>query len=196
MNSEQSTTDHATTLTGESIVLRPFSLDDAPAIFAAVRQSLSELGQWLTWCHAEYAIDDTREFLRGRAEAFRRDGEYAFAIVDRASGEFLGATGVNQIDAAARRANLGYWLRTSATGRGVATQAARLLARWAFDALDLQRIEIVAAVGNRASQRVAERAGATREAIARNRLRVHGVPHDAVVYSFIPGDLRGPFPRA
>jgi RimJ/RimL family protein N-acetyltransferase len=191
MTTDEPTTDHAITLTGQTLVLRPFRLKDAPAIYAAVRQSLAELRQWLSWCHSEYALDDTLDFLRARPEAFRREGEYSFAIVDRHSGEFLGATGVNQIDPTVRRANLGYWLRSSATGRGVATVATRLLAQWAFEALELQRIEIVAAVGNRASQRVAERAGATREGVARNRLRVHGVPHDAVLYSLIPADLIG-----
>lgn len=191
MTSEELSTDHAITLMGESLVLRPFRLQDAAEICHAVRQSLTELGQWLSWCHADYSLDDTLDFLRARPEAFRRDGEYSFAILSRTSGEFLGATGINQIDEAVRRANLGYWLRTSATGKGVATVATRLLARWAFETLELQRIEIVAAVGNQASQRVAERAGATREGVARNRLRVHGVPHDAVLYSLIPADFIG-----
>jgi RimJ/RimL family protein N-acetyltransferase len=196
MPHELPTTDHAVTLAGETLVLRPFRLQDANDIYEAVRQSLAELGQWLSWCHAGYALDDTLEFLRARPEAFRRDGEYSFAIVSRTSGEFLGATGINQIDPASRRANLGYWLRTSATGRGIATQATRMLALWAFEALELQRIEIVAAVGNLASQRVAERSGATREGIARNRLRVHGVPHDAVLYSLVPADFIGARPQA
>lgn len=191
MTTDEPTTDHAITLTGQALVLRPFRLEDAPDIYAAVRQSLAELGKWLSWCHAEFALDDTLNFLRARPDAFRREGEYSFAIVDRQSGEFLGATGLNQVDQSMCRANLGYWLRTSATGKGVATVATRLLAQWAFEALKLQRIEIVAAVGNQASQRVAERAGATREGVARNRLRVHGVPHDAVLYSLIPADLLG-----
>jgi len=190
MNADQTLTDHDVTLSGDGLVLRPFALDDAEALHAAVRQSLDELIVWLSWCHRDYSLDDSLTFLRGRPEAFHQDGEYSFAIVDAANGELLGATGINQIDRAARRANLGYWLRTSATGRGVATRATRICAAWAFDAVQLQRIEIVAAIGNTASQRVAERVGATRECVARNRLRVHDVPHAAVVYSLIPSDAR------
>ncbi len=183
-------TDHEVELGNETLLLRAFRADDAEAIHAAVRESMKELTQWLSWCHADYAIADTRQFLDGRAEAFQRDGEYSFAIIERVSGRFVGATGINQIEKAALRANLGYWLRTSASGRGYATQATKLVARWAFEALGLERIEIVAAAGNVESQRVAERVGATRETIARNRLRVHGVQHDAVVFSLIPADAR------
>lgn len=181
--------DHDVELSNESIVLRPFRLDDAAAICQAVRDSIGELGQWLSWCHPDYALQDTTAFLAARADAFQNDGEYAFAIVERSGGGFLGACGLNQFDRSASRANLGYWLRTSATGRGYATQAVQLVARWAFGSLGLERIEIVAARGNSASQRVAERAGAVREGIARRRLRVHDVQHDAVVFSLIPGDL-------
>jgi RimJ/RimL family protein N-acetyltransferase len=53
------------------------------------------------------------------------------------------------------------------------------------------RVEIVAAVGNLASQRVAEKVGAIREGCARNRCRAAGVQHDAFVYSVIPGDVWG-----
>jgi RimJ/RimL family protein N-acetyltransferase len=63
------------------------------------------------------------------------------------------------------------------------------LAKFGFEELQLERIEIVAAVGNKASERVAEKAGAVREGIARRRLRVHGVQHDAICFSLIPEDL-------
>jgi RimJ/RimL family protein N-acetyltransferase len=181
--------DHDIELSGPTLRLRRFDAQDAQAIYEAVRESLPELSRWLSWCHSDYTIDDTRTFLAGRGEAFQKDGEYAFAVFERAGGRFVGACGVNQIDKANARANLGYWMRTSATRRGYATEATLVLARWAFEALSLARIEIVAAVGNDASQRVALKAGALREGIARRRLGVHGVPHDAVVFSLVPKDV-------
>ena len=87
-------------------------------------------------------------------------------------------------------ANLGYWVRTSRTGQGIATAAARLVAEFGFAELRFTRLEIVAAVRNIASQRVAEKVGATREGIERNRHVVHGRIHDAVMYSLIPDDLK------
>jgi RimJ/RimL family protein N-acetyltransferase len=181
--------DHDIELADDGLVLRPFRLDDAEEICAAVRASLSELVVWLSWVHPQYTIEDTQAFLEGRAEAHTRDGEFAFAMIERQTGRVLGACGINQIEKAARRANLGYWLRTDATGQGYATRATRLVARWACESLGLERIEIVAAVGNKPSQAVAERAGASREGIARKRLNVHGEQHDAVVFSLVRGDF-------
>jgi RimJ/RimL family protein N-acetyltransferase len=180
--------DHDVVLSNDALLLRAFRVDDAEAICQAVLESKDELAPWISWYHDQYSISDTLEFLKGRAKA-RQDGEYGFAITERATGRFLGATGINQIDDAARRANLGYWLRTSATGHGYATTATLLVARWAFATLELERIEIVAAVGNLRSQRVAGRAGATREGIARKRLRVHTTQHDAVIFSLVRADL-------
>jgi RimJ/RimL family protein N-acetyltransferase len=86
--------------------------------------------------------------------------------------------------------NLGYWVRTSAAGRGVASKASRLVARFGFEELGLHRIEILAAVSNVASQRVAEKIGAAREGVLRKRLLIRGEPQDAVMFSLVPEDLQ------
>jgi RimJ/RimL family protein N-acetyltransferase len=112
-------------------------------------------------------------------------------IEDRHTGKLLGSCGLNRLEWLARFGNLGYWVRTSAAGTGIATGATRLLLGFAFERLGLFRVEIVAAVENLASQRVAEKVGATREGCARNRCRAGGVQHDAFVYSVIPGDVKG-----
>ncbi|PYS40243.1 MAG: N-acetyltransferase, partial [Acidobacteria bacterium] len=114
---------------------------------------------------------------------------YSFGIFDKDSGRFLGGVGLNFFNRVHQMANLGYWVRTSAVGRGVATRATRLVARLGFAQLGLQRIEIIAAVDNLASQRVAEKAGAVREGLARKRLLVRGEPQDAFVFSLLPEDL-------
>jgi RimJ/RimL family protein N-acetyltransferase len=69
-----------------------------------------------------------------------------------------------------RVAEVGYGLRSGWRGRGLATRAVGLVADWAFSRAGIARLEIGAAVGNVASQRVAERAGFQREGIARMRL--------------------------
>jgi RimJ/RimL family protein N-acetyltransferase len=110
--------------------------------------------------------------------------EFAFAIVEQ-DGRFLGGCGVSQINAVHRFGNLGYWVRTSATGRGVASEAVRQAAEYAFRHTDLIRLEIVCALENLRSQRVAERVGAFREGVLLRRLQLHGKSVDAVMYSLI-----------
>lgn len=171
--------------------IRPYAVDDATAVWEAVRESLRELMPWMPWCHPGYEVSESRAWLEAQAAAFKSRVAYEFAIVSN-GGAYLGGCGLNQIDALNRRANLGYWVRTSATRRGVATAAVSLLTRWAFEHTDLVRLEILAATSNVASQRVAERSGAYREGTLRNRLLVQGRSQDAVIFSLLRTDVERP----
>jgi RimJ/RimL family protein N-acetyltransferase len=127
-------------------------------------------------------MNEAATWIHSRSRLAAEGHEYAFAIVGD-DGRFLGGCGINQINRVHRFGNLGYWVRTSATGRGVASGAVRQAAAFAFQNTDLVRLEIVCAVGNERSRRVAARAGAVREGVLRNRLLLHGSPVDAVMFS-------------
>ena len=175
-----------------TIRIRPYCEEDTKALYEAVRESINEVSQWMPWCHAAYAIDESRAFIMSRPEARAGAEEYDFAIFDAQTGEYLGGTGLNHLVREYLYSNLGYWVRTSRAGRGVASRAARLVARFAFEELGLQRVEIVAAVGNVGSQRAAEKAGAVREGILRKRIVLRGKTHDAVLYSLVAEDMQAP----
>jgi ribosomal-protein-serine acetyltransferase len=168
--------------------LRPWQEEYAEALHEAVQESVARVSRWLPWCHAGYDLDEARTWIAFCKRNWEDGGHYDFAIYD-AQDRLIGGIGLNQLDEHDLRANLGYWLRNSASGQGYAALAGRRLARFAFEALALRRIEIVAAVGNLASQRCAERIGAKREGIARQRIFLHGQSEDAVVYGLLPGDL-------
>ena len=176
-------------LTDGSVLLRPCRIGDVEYIYEAVRESIAEVSVWMPWCHADYSIEESRAWVESRAEVWEEGTEYEFMITDTKDGFFLGGCGLNHVNQAARIANLGYWVRTSRTKGGVASAAVRLLARFGLGELGLSRIEIVVAVGNRASQRVAEKAGATQEGILRNRLVIRDRVYDAVMFSLIPQDI-------
>lgn len=178
-------------LTNGSVLIRPYRSSDIDHVYEAVRESVAELTRWMSWCHADYSIEESRTWIESRADVWEKGTEYDFAIIDSKSGFFIGGCGLNHIDCVNRIANLGYWVRKSRTGQGTAPAVALLLARFGFDELKLNRIEIIAAVNNKASQRVAEKAGATREGILRNRIVVHNKVYDGVVFSLIPQDLTG-----
>jgi RimJ/RimL family protein N-acetyltransferase len=123
-------------------------------------------------------------WTRSRTQLAAEGHEYTFAIVGD-DGRLLGGCGINQINRIHKFGNLGYWVRSSATGRGVASEAVRQVADFTFQKTDLVRLEIVCAVGNERSQRVAVRAGAVRERLLRRRLVLHVQPIDAVMYSLV-----------
>ncbi len=166
------------------IRIRPYRLDDAAIIWQAVRESMKQLQPWMPWCHPGYAIDETRSWLSAQVQAFQQRSAFEFAITTD-DGAYLGGCGLNQIDALNQRANLGYWVRSSAASKGVATAATVLTRDWGFANTDLVRIEILVAVGNVASRRVAEKSGAVYEGTLRTRLTVHGTRHDAAMYAFV-----------
>lgn len=177
-------------LTDGHVVVRAFAADEVEPLYAAIAASVADLRRWMPWCHAEYARDDARRFIEFARESGQRGDEYNFGVFRARDEALLGSCGLNRRDRVNRSANLGYWVRSDQTQRGVATAAARLVARFGFDALALERITILAAVDNEPSQRVARRVGACYEGLARRAVRVGDEQHDGCCYSLIRDDLR------
>lgn len=177
------------TLRNDIVLLRPYRLTDVEALYSAVRESIPELSLWMPWCTEAYSIAESKKYIEENAEGVEPRTKYEFAITDVKSGLYLGGCRINNIERDNGYANLGYWVRTPQTKKGIATASASLLAKFGIEKLKLNRIEIVVATGNKASQRVAAKVGAVREGILRNRIVVRDKIHDAVMFSIIPGDL-------
>jgi RimJ/RimL family protein N-acetyltransferase len=174
------------------IAIRAYERADAPAVYEALMESLPALQPFMPWARTDLTLAEQRAWVDAQVDARAAGTAYEFGIFD-AGRRYLGGCGLNQLDRgermnrANRRANLGYWVRSSAARQGVATAAIHQLVGWAFANTDLNRLEVVVAVENTASLRTAERAGAVREAVLRRRLMLYGVSHDAVVLSFLRG---------
>lgn len=189
MNKGKVKVPYNTNLERGSILVRSYYEKDIQPLYEAVRESINEVSRWFSWFHPGYSIEESEKWISNRKTDWENGTDYSFCIIDAEDGTFLGGCGLNQVNNIHAFANLGYWIRTSRTGKGAATSAARLVAGFGFNQLGLKRVEIVAPIGNHASQRVAEKAGAHREGLLRNRLIVHGHPVDAVMFSLIPADL-------
>ena len=172
-----------------TIGIRPFRESDASLLFEAVRESVSELSVWMPWCSPDYSLTESTEFIRTAPVAWEKGEHYSFVVFEASTGRFLGGTGLNFINRLHNFANLGYWVRTSATRHGVASRAVKLAARFGFEDLKFSRLEIVAALGNLGSQRVAEKAGARREGVLSKRIQLHGRSQDAVMFSLTAEDV-------
>ena len=174
----------------DSVLVRPLAMDDAASLHRAVRESVESLSYWFPRCHAGYSLADATQWIEHGLASWENRTEFPLGVFD-ADGEVIGSTGINHIDRVHNLGNLGYWVRDAARSRGVATTAARAAALLGFNVVGLTRLEIVVLPHNTASQRVAEKLGAVREVEARNRVLFQGRPAAAVVYSLIPGDIRG-----
>jgi len=172
--------------------MRLFGPSDAQLLFEAAHESMAEVFPWLPWCHPGYKIADSRFWLSQQPELARKKEAWSFAIFsDEDPGEtrLLGGCGLADFDKAHGFCNLGYWVRSSEMGKGIATAATQLCALYALGELSISRVEIVVQLGNTASLRVARKVGAQEEGVLRNRIRLHGKDLDAVMFSLVPGDL-------
>ena len=172
-----------------TVVIRPLQDSDADALHAVVQASMASLSQWLPWATPAYALTDAQAWIAFARQARESGSAHHFGVFDAGSGALLGGVGINHLIPAYRTGHMGYWVADAARGRGVAGEASRLAARFAFDALGLRRLAILIHPQNRASLRVAIKLGGVCEGLARNVIVVGGESAEAFVYSLIPDDF-------
>lgn len=173
-------------LADDVIRLRPWSQADVDAAHAATRDPLIPR---YTRVPTDQTKDELRAFIVAR-ESRRLSGDVlSLVIADSRSDAFLGTVALLRFDWEEHRCEVGYWLAAGARGRGVATRAVGLLARWALLELGLARLGLTTDVDNLASQAVAERCGFTREGVLRAFQERDGRRFDIVMFSLLPEDL-------
>jgi RimJ/RimL family protein N-acetyltransferase len=167
------------------LLLRPSREADAPAIRALYSEP--DIRRWMGWDDQPPDDAGARANIERAAAAWQEGTWAVFGIADAATDEVIG--GVNLRFAGHAIAEISYFLRASARGRGLATRAVRLVVRWAFDELEIERIELRVHPDNAPSGRVAERAGFRREGIERaSRAWPDGTRFDSIVYSLLRTD--------
>jgi RimJ/RimL family protein N-acetyltransferase len=171
------------------VALRRWKDEDAPAIARICADG--ELVRWLDSLPSPYTEDDARAWIAHGEAGWRGEADHTpLAIVSTEGGEVLGSIGVTWHGDEV--AEVGYWVALEARGRGVATRATRLVARWVLGDLGFERLQLQADPRNLASCRVAERAGFTLEGTKRSarwnerqRRRI-----DLNQYALLRGELR------
>jgi len=176
-------------LKDEDILLRPFQVEDLDSLYQAARESLTELKPWMSWAHDGYSRDEAENFIKITRARWEERTLFAFAIVDADNGDILGGCSLSNKHPVYHYCNVGYWVRTSRHGSGIAGRAAKLAARYGFEHADIIRAEVVIALENKKSRRVAEKIGAHYEGILYNRMVVGKAIYDAYMYSLLPSDF-------
>ena len=162
---------------------------DGATVNAAVRESFAELHAWMPWAQEMPPVEETEQFVRRGAAGWLMQDNLPMLIFRRDDGLFLGGSGVHALDWTVPKVEIGYWLRTSATGQGYMTEAVIGLTQFAFEALGAVRIEIRCDSRNARSTAVAERAGYTLEAHFRCHERAaDGSLRDTLVYARIKAE--------
>ena len=178
-------------LVGERLVLRPFGLGDAAALIEVIRAGEDFLPPNFP---AALEAEPIAWFLQEGVHQVQRCGlGVHLAATERRTGDLVGTIGLFKVDWTHLTSEVGYGMRPGARGRGHATEALRLVSDWALRDCGLFRVELRAMVANRASVRVAEKAGYLREGVARGAERDRdGIARDMIVFSRIGTDPPAP----
>ena len=168
----------------ERLTLRAPQRGDSPALVAAVTESLEELRPWMPWAQGVPTLAAQEEHQRQVLERWDAAEDFPLYLFEKASGEFIGGSGLHRFDLSVPRFEIGYWVRTSRVGCGFAVEAVRAIADLALGDLQAHRVEIRCSDRNERSWRVAERAGFELEGILRHEAReVDGSLRDTRVYA-------------
>jgi RimJ/RimL family protein N-acetyltransferase len=183
-------------LRGRRCVLRPFRESDAEAVVEGCTDPLTR--HWLSHLPDPYTTAEALSFIRSREEVHASGRGVHWAAADPDTDECVGAFGLNDVDERTGTAEIGYWVHPRARGKGVATEATRLIVRHATlpaddGGLGLRRLTLQAAAQNVASQRVAERAGLRLAGVWRAAQRLgDGTVTDMVAFDLLADDVTAP----
>ncbi|GAB4108380.1 MAG: GNAT family N-acetyltransferase [Acidobacteriota bacterium] len=154
---------------GQTVQLRKLRYRDAAALQAQV--SHPEVVRWTTRIPHPYPADGAIRFIRSSVALWRLGRAYVFGVLVSGSPEACGVISLSSVSRAHACAELGFWLGCRHWGKGLGTEAVRLMLEFGFDDLQLHRIYASAFAANVASRRVLEK----------NGFRLEGVLREAVV---------------
>jgi len=157
----------------ERLLLRAPRVGDGEALNRAVIESLGELRPWMPWATEAPSLADSEEGVRRAAAKYQAREDFMLLLWDKASGELIGASGMHRIDWEIPAVEIGYWVRTSMSGRGYITEAVNAITRFAFEVIGAHRVEIRCDERNGRSAAVARRAGFVLEGVLHNEARDH-----------------------
>lgn len=164
------------------IRIRPYGNEDVTAMLDCIQHSIVEMQPFLPWVHANYSRDDAEQWVRSAQQIWGSGLQYDFVIERKVDNHFLGGVGLLNVDLKVKTANLGYWLDSRETGKSYTTEAAKLAMQFAQQELGLERLIIYMSTDNSASQKIAEKLGATFIETRLNYETIHDRCLDCHVY--------------
>lgn len=172
------------------LLLHPLDATDTRDLWAAVDVSRKDLEPWLPWVPFNTDLDSSGRYAEASASDWDAARACRFSIRDKQTRRFLGVIGLESFAHLHESVELGYWLRTDSTGRGLMTEAGRSVLDWAFGSVNAHRVRVAAATDNHPSLAVIGRLGFRFEGIARQAERCNARWLDHAVFALLVTDPR------
>lgn len=171
-------------IVNENIVLKQIELVDTADLYNTIISQREYLGKWLPFVAFTNEMKDTEDFVRSAVDTPEDIREFVFVI--HFNGKFAGLAGFKDTDMLNKKTEIGYWLSQGFQKKGIITQSVRSMIKFAFDKLDINRIQIKCAVGNTPSSNIPKRLGFKFEGIEEaGELFPDGTFKDIEVYSLV-----------
>lgn len=169
----------------QNIRLKEIGFEDVETIFKTIDTERAYLSEWLPFVDETNDISYTQTYVQSIIDA--ESTELVCVIIYE--NKLVGLVGMKDTDFGNKKTEIGYWLSEAFQHKGIITKSCKAIIQYAFNELDMNRIQIKAATGNFKSQRVAERLGFQREGIEReSELHTRGFV-DLVVFSLLKKDF-------
>lgn len=167
----------------ERLLLRVPLPGEGAVRFAAVEESRREIGEWTFISQMEQTLSDSEARCRRDYANFLAREQFQFHMWRKDNGEFVGNIFLRTFDWTIPCFEMGYWQRTSQSGHGFMSEAAKALAEYGFKYLGAKRLELFCNPRNQRSAKVAERAGFHLEAhLVRDWRGPKGDLNDSLLY--------------
>ena len=171
----------------ERLVIRCWSPEDAPLAKEAVDSSREHLRPWMLWAGEENSLAEQVDVLRGFRGRFDLGEDFVYGVFEPDESAVVGGTGLHtRVGDGAYE--IGYWIRASRVGQGLATEVTAALTRVAFELCRVDRVELHVETGNVASLRIPEKLGYREEGTLRRRI---AGTRDKVVFTLFADELAG-----
>ncbi len=176
----------------ERLYIRPCLPGDGKIVHEAIVRSKEQLKMWLPFAKEERTVDEVEDGIRQSYAEFIKRTDFRLHIFLKETDELIGSTGFHRVDWEIPKVEIGYWLDTRHTRKGYMREVVQTLTTFAFDTLQVNRVEIRCDEKNIASRRIPEKLGYVLEGTLRNDdVSVSGPElRNTCIYAVIPSDWK------
>ncbi|MEI4768150.1 GNAT family protein [Psychrobacillus sp. FJAT-51614] len=170
----------------EKTELKMLDLQESEQLFYLTIGSKETLREWLPFIDFTQKVTDTQNFIQSTMKQYSENNGFQAGIWYE--GKMAGVIGFHKIDWNNKSTSIGYWLSNDYVGLGLMTKSVKAFIDYAIKDINLNRVEIRAAIGNKKSRAIPERLGFTEEGCVREAEWLYDHYVDHVVYGMLAKD--------
>ncbi|PEG16420.1 GNAT family N-acetyltransferase [Bacillus toyonensis] len=174
-------------IVNDRAMLRLMHVNDVASLFTIVEGN-KEI--WMYLISTMDSYQDMEQYVQVAIKGFEEGTDLPFVVIDQKTNEIVGSTRLYSISNDNKTVELGQtWYHPSVHRTSINTECKYMLLQYAFEELQMLRVQIKTDLRNKKAQRAIERLGAVKEGVLRNERKLpHGYIRDAVVYSIIASE--------